>query len=227
MVFNLYIKIFFILLNMSLIYKYQNGAQIPEKRKIPQSGVVVDKRTNQAYFFGDKGESGTFPVLTGKNPDGDKNTYSLQELKGNAKLRNTPTGYYTVNRESTYKPTDVMQHYSGMVRDVEPIPAFGVPAPKSKDLGFHLTYMDPSNPAVYKNRDSLYRGKESDRNASYGCINCEKESYEAFNKALPKTDTMLVLDSKNLNDRLLLEQAKARLSKPKKTLLYKIDKLKN
>ena len=105
----------------------------------------------------------------------------------------------------------MMNHYAGMMRDVEPIPAYGVPAPKSKDLGFHLTYMDPFNPAVYKNRDSLYRGKESDRNASYGCVNCERESYEAFNKAIPKTDTMMVIDSKNHADKLLLEQAKNRM----------------
>lgn len=195
--------------------KLATGSKYPlppaDKRRIPQSGMVVDKRTNQAYYFGDKGETGNFPVLTGKNPDGNINTYSLSDLKENSKLRNTPTGYYTINKESTYKSPDMLQHYAGMMRDVEPIPAFGVPAPKSKDLGFHLTYMDPFNPAVYKNRDSLYRGKEYDRNASYGCVNCEKESYEAFNKAVPKTDTMMVLDSKNHADRILLEQAKSRM----------------
>ncbi len=195
--------------------KLATGSKYPlppaDKRRIPQSGMVVDKRTNQAYYFGDKGETGNFPVLTGKNPDGNINTYSLSDLKENSKLRNTPTGYYTINKESTYKSPDMLQHYAGMMRDVEPIPAFGVPAPKSKDLGFHLTYMDPFNPAVYKNRDSLYRGKEYDRNASYGCVNCEKESYEAFNKAVPKTDTMMVLDSKNYADRILLEQAKSRM----------------
>jgi hypothetical protein len=195
--------------------KLATGSKYPlppaDKRRIPQSGMVVDKRTNQAYYFGYKGETGNFPVLTGKNPDGNINTYSLSDLKENSKLRNTPTGYYTINKESTYKSPDMLQHYAGMMRDVEPIPAFGVPAPKSKDLGFHLTYMDPFNPAVYKNRDSLYRGKEYDRNASYGCVNCEKESYEAFNKAVPKTDTMMVLDSKNYADRILLEQAKSRM----------------
>jgi hypothetical protein len=195
--------------------KLTTGIKYPlppaDKRKIPQSGMVVDKRTNQAYYFGDKGETGTFPVLTGKNTDGNINTYSLQELKKNSKLRNTPVGYYTINRESTYKNNDMMNHYAGMMRDVEPITAYGVPAPNAKDLGFHLTYMDPFNPAVYKNRDSLYRGKESDRNASYGCVNCEKESYEAFNKAVPKTDTLMVLDSKNYADKLLLEQAKNRM----------------
>lgn len=208
----------------------QNGGQHPEwyngkqttvkpdvskmdQRKIPQSGMVVDKRTNQAYYFGDKGETGSFPVLTGKNPEGKNNTYSLSQLKKNAKLRNTPSGYYEVKKESTYKSNDMMDHYAGMMRDVEPISAYGVPAPNAKDLGFHLTYMDPFNPAVYKNRDSLYRGKETDRNASYGCINCEKESYEAFNKALPKTDTMMVLDSQNPMDLKLLEQAKARMKK--------------
>lgn len=182
-----------------------------EQRKIPQSGIVVDKRTNNAYYFGDKGQTGTFPVLTGKNVEGNRNTYSLNELEANAKLRATPVGYYTINKESTYKPKDVMQHYAGMVRDVEPISAYGVSAPKSKDLGFHLTYTDPKNPVVFKNRDSLYRGKEIDRNASYGCINCEKASYEAFNTAIPKTDTLMILDSKNYADKLLLEQAKNRI----------------
>lgn len=190
---------------------------VPEdKRKIPQSGIVVDKRTNNAYYFGDKGETGKFPVLTGRNVEGNTNTYSLDQLEKNSKLRATPVGYYTVKRESLYKPKDVMEHYSGMVRDVDPITAFGVPAPKSKDLGFHLTYTDPKNPVVFKNRDSLYRGKESARNASYGCINCERESYQAFNNAVPKTDTLLVLDSKNYADRKLLEQAKSRIKiKPK------------
>ena len=41
--------------------KLATGSKYPlppaDKRKIPQSGMVVDKRTNQAYYFGDKGET--------------------------------------------------------------------------------------------------------------------------------------------------------------------------
>lgn len=182
-----------------------------DPRKIPQSGMVVDKRTNQAYYFGDDGDTGTFPVLTAKNPEANKNTYSLSQLAKNSNLRSTPKGYYMVEKESKYKSKDNMQHYKGLMRSLNPIEAYGESKPKASDLALHLTFTDPGNPKVFKNREQLYNQTPQKRYASYGCVNCQEPSYRAFNKAVPESDTLMMLDSNDPKDLRLLKQAQSRI----------------
>jgi hypothetical protein len=182
-----------------------------DPRKIPQSGMVVDKRTNQAYYFGDDGDTGTFPVLTAKNPEANKNTYSLSQLAKNSNLRSTPKGYYMVEKESKYKSKDNMQHYKGLMRSLNPIEAYGESKPKASDLALHLTFTDPGNPKVFKNREHLYNQTPQKRYASYGCVNCQEPSYRAFNKAVPESDTLMMLDSNDPKDLRLLKQAQSRI----------------
>jgi hypothetical protein len=182
-----------------------------DTRRIPQSGMVVDKRTNQAYYFGDDGDTGTFPVLTAKNPEANKNTYSLSQLAKNSNLRSTPKGYYMVEKESKYKSKDDMQHYKGLMRSLTPIKAYGESKPSASDLALHLTFTDPGNPKVFKNREHLYNQVPEKRYASYGCVNCQEPSYRAFNKAVPESDTLMMLDSKDPKDLRLLKQAQSRI----------------
>ena len=182
-----------------------------DPRRIPQSGMVVDKRTNQAYYFGDNGETGTFPVLTAKNPEANKNTYSLSQLAKNSNLRSTPKGYYMVEKESKYKSKDDMQHYKGLMRSLNPIEAYGESKPSATDLALHLTFTDPGNPKVFKNREHLYNQVPQKRYASYGCVNCQEPSYRAFNKSVPESDTLMMLDSKDPKDLRLLKQAQSRI----------------
>ena len=88
--------------------EYGDGA---EKRKIPQSGIVVDKRTNIGYAMGDDGKTRTFNVLTGQVVDVNKD-YSYDQVAKNPKLRGTPVGYYLLQKELTkIKGDDDDKHY--------------------------------------------------------------------------------------------------------------------
>lgn len=193
--------------------KYQSKGEVKkDKRKIPQSGMVIDKRTNQAYYFGDKGETGSFPVLTGLNPELNSNTYSAQTLNQNPQLKNTPVGYYMLEQGLPKTPY-TNTYYNGRIRPMQPIPAFGMNAPDSEDLSIHNTFSDPSNPSIFNSRNKMYSAPGDKRYVSQGCINCQKESYDAFNKAIPHDDTLMVLDSKKPMDLALLQQAQARMKK--------------
>ena len=193
--------------------KYQSKGEVKkDKRKIPQSGMVIDKRTNQAYYFGDKGETGSFPVLTGLNPELNSNTYTPQTLNQNPQLKNTPVGYYMMEQGLPKTPY-TNTYYNGRVRPMQPIPAFGMNAPDSEDLSIHNTFSDPNNPSIFNSRNKMYSAPGDKRYVSQGCINCQKESYDAFNKAIPHDDTLMVLDSKKPMDFVLLQQAQARMKK--------------
>jgi hypothetical protein len=196
--------------------KYQGkvgGNQVPkDRRQIPQSGMVIDKRTNEAYYFGDKGETGNFPVLTGLNPDLNVNTYSPTFLHQNPQYKNTPVGYYIMETPLPKSPYYNMI-YNGRVRPIQPIQAFGKSAPESEDLSIHSTFNHPTDPSAFKIRNKLYSAPGDKRYISQGCINCKKESFDAFTNAVPKDDTLLILDSKNLLDLELLKKAQARIKK--------------
>jgi hypothetical protein len=184
-----------------------------DKRKIPQSGLVVDKRTNQAYYFGDKGEKGSFPVLTGANVDLNYNPYEVDYLENHPELRNTPTGYYLMGTAFKDDPSD--REYKGQDRSIMPINAYGVPAPISENLAFHTTYSSNRNNPFDKEflrREGLYgKADPKFRNTSFGCVNCQEENYNTIRNVFPGRDTALVLDSKKAADLALLQQAQARL----------------
>jgi hypothetical protein len=189
-----------------------------DKRKIPQSGLVVDKRTNQAYYFGDKGEKGSFPVLTGANVDLNYNPYELEELEKHPELRNTPTGYYLMGTAFKDDPSD--REYKGQFRRLMPISAYNTAAPiasaPNTDLGLHTSYSSNRNNPFDKEflrREGLYNKVDPAwRNTSFGCVNCQEENYNTLRNVFPGRDTALVLDSKRAADLALLQQAQARLN---------------
>jgi len=201
-------------------------------KKLPSSGVVIDKRGNQAYYFGDQGQTGTFPVLTGKNPNRNANVFSMEDLESNPMLRNTPTGYYImdvpeVDKASTKANKDyynyLMKDYAGKVRNLNPISAFGVPAPIAADLGFHRSYSSNAanpNDAEYKRREALYSKDPKMRCTSFGCVNAQDASYDEIYKAFPTRDTLLVLDPNNADDLRLLEIAKRKIESKEKGGAY-------
>jgi hypothetical protein len=198
---------------MALIYKYQKGNKlmtpgiIPmdpmmnlllDPRQIPQTGVVVDKRTNKAYYTGDQ-SNGSFPVLTGKNPERNANKFDMSLLDRKKSLRNTPMGYYTFGSTATKTDSDDQKYYGGLVSAMKPIEAFGQTKPKAKGLAMHRVYSDnsanPNDPEFLSRMGKLLSKSGKDNYASYGCVNCSKESYEALQKNFPKGDTLMVLDS--------------------------------
>lgn len=185
--------------------------KLVDKRKLPQSGVVVDKRTNQAYYAGDKGETGTFPVLTGQNPNVNVNPHNLDYLSKHPEARGTPLGYYMMNKASAAMPKFVSEEYEGKVRNIDGIPAFGYPAPSAADLAAHWTFGKHEDPKEYKRREKLYNCPPGKRWTSYGCVNMQASSFDEMNAAIPNPDTLMVIDSKYAADQALLKQMQGRM----------------
>ena len=185
-------------------------------RQTPTSGIVVDKRTNIAYAIGDDGTKTSFNVLTGKNPDLNWNKFSMDELDNNPNKKNTPVGYYKLERQSSYikKGSDNDKYYNNKYRTLTPIAAYGQGSPqtqtKESEIGFHRVYSDnsknPNNPEYLRRSALLEQTDPTKRNASYGCVNCEDDAYDEMNKMFPKGDTLMVVDSKNPKDKELLRK---------------------
>jgi lipoprotein-anchoring transpeptidase ErfK/SrfK len=169
---------------------------ISEKR-LPQSGVVVDKRTNTAVVIPDNKPAYTFPVLTAKNPEANVNPWTVAQLSQHPEFRSTPTGYYTFT--SVSNPHDLTE-YDNNIRHLNPISAFGQHTPNSLAVAMHQT----SDPAT---RGKFYDMPSDQRYVSYGCINCRKEDAQRAFNDIPLNDTVLILDSKNPFDNALLKQA--------------------
>lgn len=154
-----------------------------------QSGIIQDKRKNVAYIIQDGKVTRKFPILTGKNPDLNSNTYSMDLLDANPNLRNTPVGTYMLNPEK-----DIYGH-PGFAED--PIDAYGKPAPNATQMGFHYTYDE----AV---RGKLYGTPGS--HISYACTNARGKDLEACLKAFPQGDTTRIIDTKMQEGKDVLSQ---------------------
>lgn len=177
--------------------------KVEDKRQLPHTGVVVDRGTNQAYVFGNK-KSYSYPVLTGMSddPKANKNTYTLEQIdKLGKKAKVTPTGYYIMD-QSKVNNYDKKQ-YSGNIRNLEPITAFGVPKPQATDVAMHQTY----NPAY---RNQFYSQGPEQRRQSYGCINAQGENICRTYRDVANKDTTLIIDSRLPGDKKLLQQARKR-----------------
>jgi hypothetical protein len=171
-----------------------------DTRRFPQTGVVVDRGTNQAFVFGEDGAIG-FNVLTGRsdNPNAIYSKAGMPGRRANSNYAVTPTGYFLMD--------GVMSGYDGNVTGLTGIPAYGVPASPASTRGarvaIHQTY-DPNT------REPLYELAPENRRASAGCINCKKEDFERMEQMLPANDTMFVFDSRLPQDANLLRQAQQR-----------------
>lgn len=184
-----------------------NGKTPPKKdqRKIPQTGVVVDKRTGQAIVMGPK-NSITFPVLTGQ-AGADANVmyqaYPNADMPVNQRV--TPTGYYVMDNNISGA-----SHYDNNIKHLKAIPAFGTPAAANvPGLAIHQTY----NPEY---RNQFYTQPADKRYQSYGCVNCRKPDYLSMMQTLGGSDTVLVVDSKNAQDAILWNQANQKYKSTKK-----------
>ena len=157
-----------------------------------QSGVVVDKRANQAYIIENGKVRRSFPVLTGQNPEGTSNPYTVAELEINPAGRATPTGAFQMQPRA-----DI---FGAPGFHLNPIAAFGNPAAASKAVAIHNTYA----PEV---RNKYYDMSPDQRYRSYGCINCKKPDVMDLARTFPQGDTVLVLDpAKNAKDRRYLQK---------------------
>ena len=143
-----------------------------------ESGVVVDKRTNQAYVVKGGKVQKQFPVLTGKNPDKNYNPYTVDDLENRPNDRNTPMGAYMLNPNP-----DI---YGAPGFNMNPL-YFDGTTPVASNLAMHITY----NPAV---RNKYYNTQNA--NQSYGCVNCRKPDLDYVRQQFPKGDTLMVIDSK-------------------------------
>lgn len=174
-------------------------------RQIPQTGVVVDRGTNQAFVLGDNAAY-TFPVLTGRSTDPSA-TYSdagIVAKRANANLAVTPTGYFTM--DNPFGPNTTAE-YDGNIRGIRGIDAYGVPANIVGGNGSRVAIHQTYNPSV---RDAYYDMGPEERRASQGCINCRQEDYMLMNSMVAPSDTLLVIDSRNPGDQRLLEAADQR-----------------
>jgi lipoprotein-anchoring transpeptidase ErfK/SrfK len=178
--------------NDAIVMKYMKKKEIPSDARYLQSGMIADKGTNTMHVVQDGKVVKSFPVLTGKNRDGNENMKGVKYLDDNPQGRSTPVGSYM----STYKNS--VFGVPGFWQT--PIPAFGAEAPLAKDIATHVTY-----PGDFKRRDALYDQPANKRNASYGCINCKKPDMEYLANTFPQGDTTMVIDSRKGKDAKFLK----------------------
>jgi hypothetical protein len=159
-----------------------------------ESGVIVDKNTNEAYVIKGNKLVKQFPVLTGQSRDGEnRNDRGVNYLEAHPEQRVTPTGTYNMRPDKNI--------YGEPGFDLDPISAYGYPAAQAKSIAEHVTY-----PGDYARRNPLYSQSGENRTASYGCINCKKPDINALtNKYFPQGDTTMVIDSRNQMDKNVLK----------------------
>jgi hypothetical protein len=180
---------------------------VTDNRQLPETGVVVDRGTNEAFVFG-KDKNFKMPVLTGlnRNISADDNTFTMEQLNTNKSGRVTPTGYYTFD-ENNVSDSEKKQ-YNNNIRELNPIDAFGISKPKATNIAMHQTY-DPAYREQFYNKAANQRGK------TYGCINGRCGDIATLLSQVADKDTVMVIDSRRPKDRQFLNQAKQRITKNK------------
>jgi len=159
-----------------------------------QSGFVVDKRSNTGYIIENGQVKRSFPVLTGLNPEGTSNTYTVEQLEKYPEGRVTAAGTYMMQPRPNI--------YGAPGFHMNPIAAFGDPAAASKYAAVHTTY-DPAVRSKYYNMDADQRYR------SFGCVNCRKPDISELTRTFPQGDTLMVIDPKNsAKDRRYLNRIK-------------------
>lgn len=183
----------------SVLPKADQAQKEADQRAIPQTGVIVDKRSGEAVVLGPAGAT-TFPVLTGRNVEGNINPYLPKDLT--FEYMSTPTGYYMLGDRSARGGKMKKDEFAGNVGMwMNPIPAYDVPAPVANYVAMHGTY----DPAV---REPLYNAPAEQRNVSMGCVNCGPTDFQHMMGTLGGPDTLMVVDSKRPEDSRLFNQAK-------------------
>jgi len=178
-----------------------------------QSGTIVDKGTNMLHTVENGKITKSFPVLTGKagknkDKDPNKNPYSVAFLEDNPQYRSTPTGTYFM------RPNANIYGYPGF--NLEPIAAFGMPAPDASYSAIHATYGIPAlpgltghpDPAEFRRRNAAYSKGAEDRYMSFGCTNAQGEKVMCLSKEFPRGDTAIYLDSRDAKDKRYLNSVR-------------------
>lgn len=173
-----------------------------------ESGMITDKNKGVMYAVKNGKVVKTFPVMTGLNKDVNENPYSIEYLDKNPMARATPVGtYLSVPKGDIYgRPGYIMN----------PIPAFGQPAPvagsKTSVLGQHTLYGNAPkgthgyDPAEYAKRMKIMAGPGEKRVGSYGCTNMYGQDIDCLTGQLfPKGDTTIVVDSRRAADKNFLK----------------------
>jgi len=175
-----------------------------DQRQIPQTGVIVDKRTGEAIVLGNTNTM-KFPVLTGAaGADANFRGQYMDPFAIPSNEAVTPRGYYMM-LNSTHP--DNAKHYENNVKVLRAIPAFGM------DDNLWLNQANNVVPAVHQTYDPAYRNQfynmpAEQRYISKGCVNCEKPNYLGMMQTLNnQNDTVLVVDSKLPQDQMLWNQA--------------------
>lgn len=177
----------------------------PDQRNL-QSGVITDKGQNMTHVIENGKVVKSFPVLTGQNSEGNKNTYSVAELETNKKGRTTPTGTYLMQPAANI--------YGKRGFRLKPIEAFGEDAPQATNVALHTLYGTNPNkgeegyePEEGRRRTiAINSSNPKDRYKSYGCINGRCEDTEDLADRFPKSDTLISIDSRKSKDRALLSR---------------------
>ena len=182
--------------NVTTPFTNPNYPTAPVQRGL-ESGVIVDKNTNEAYVIKGNKLVKKFPVLTGQSRDGqNKNDRGVTYLESNPEQRVTPTGTYQMQPKG-----DI---YGEPGFNLNPIPAFGYPAAEAKSIAMHVTY-----PGDFAKRNPMYSLPGEQRTASYGCPNCRKQDINSLtNQYFPQGDTTMVIDSRNQMDKNIISNLK-------------------
>lgn len=176
---------------------FMQAPPTPDRSSL-QSGMIEDKGANLIHVIKNGKITKSFPILTGKagkNKNTDKNTNveSLAYLEKHPEGKSTPVG--------TYFSSPNPSIYGSPGFNMNPIAAYGQPAPQAKDLAQHVTY-----PEEFGIRNPLYSQPADKRYASYGCTNMQGEAIDCITKEFPRGDTTMVIDSRNRADANLLKK---------------------
>lgn len=173
-----------------------------------ESGMIEDKNKGEMYVIKNGKVVKTMPILTGLNKNGEVNDKDFYYLKSHPeegkKLKATPTGTYLS------VPNSDLYGYPGF--NMNPIPAFGQPAPKAKALAQHVIYgAGPKgshgyDPAEGARRTKIMQGLGENRVGSFGCTNMYGQDINCLTGQLfPKGDTTIVVDSRRPADQSFLK----------------------
>lgn len=178
---------------------------VVDNRQLPQTGVLVDRGTNETFVFG-KDNNFQFPVLTGQNRNmyADANTFTVDQLEKDKSGRVTPRGYYIFDQNNV--TASDKKSYNNNIRHLEPITAFGTAEPQATNIAMHQTY-DPARRAPFYDKSGDQRGK------SYGCVNGRCGDVATMFNQVADRDTVMVIDSRRPEDQQFLKQAQKRVTK--------------
>lgn len=177
-----------------------------------ESGMIEDKNKNVMYVLQNGKVVKTYPIMTGLNKDGNVNNKGVYWLESHPKealkMKATPVGTYFSHPSSNI--------YGRKGFRMEPIPAFGQPAPLAKDLAQHVLYGTNPNkgqegydPKEGARRTKIMKGPGENRVGSYGCTNMYGQDIDCLTGNLfPQGDTTIVVDTRRAKDAALINNLK-------------------